>query len=60
MQVRRLTGAALLAGAALSLGACRREARELPDAFSWSDELTPGSTVHLRTTTGSVTVRGTA
>jgi hypothetical protein len=60
MQIRRLTGAALLAGAALSVGACRRGARELPDAFSWSDELAPGSTVHLRTTNGNVVVRGTA
>jgi putative adhesin len=60
MQIRRLTGAALLAGAALSVGACRRDARELPDAFSWSDALAPGSTVHLRTRNGNVAVRGTA
>ncbi len=60
MQIRRLTGAALLAGAALSVGACRREARELPDAFSWTHELAPGRTLHLRTVNGSVTVRGTA
>lgn len=60
MQIRRLTGAALLAGAALSVGACRRGAHELPDAFSWSDQLPSGSTVHLRTMNGSVTVRGTA
>jgi hypothetical protein len=55
-----LTGAALLAGAALSVGACRREAREVSDAFSWSRELAPGTTIHLRTTNGNVTVRGTA
>jgi putative adhesin len=60
MHIHRLTGAALFVGAALSVAACRREARELPDAFSWSDELAPGSTVHLRTMNGSVTVRGTA
>jgi DUF4097 and DUF4098 domain-containing protein YvlB len=60
MQIRRLAGAALLTGAAFSVGACRHEARELPDAFSWSDELAPGSTVHLRTMNGNVTVRGTA
>jgi hypothetical protein len=60
MQIRRLTGAALLAGVALSVGACRREARERPDAFSWSEELPPGGTVHLRTMNGNVTVRGTA
>jgi putative adhesin len=60
MQIRRLTGAALLAGAALSVGACRREGRDLPDAFTWSDQLAPGSTVHLRTMNGDVTVRGTA
>lgn len=60
MFIRRLAGAALLVGAALSVDACRRAARELPDAFSWSDELAPGSTVHVRTMNGSVTVRGTA
>jgi hypothetical protein len=60
MQICRLTGAALLVGAALSVGACRHEARELPDAFSWSGELAPGSTIHVRTTHGDVTVRGTA
>lgn len=60
MQIVRCAGAALLVGAALSLGACRRDAREAPDAFSWSDELAPGTTVHLRTMNGEVTVRGTA
>jgi hypothetical protein len=60
MQIRRLTGAALLAGAALSAGACRREAREVSDAFSWSHELAPGTSIHLRTMNGNVTVRGTA
>lgn len=60
MEVRRLTGAVLLAGAALSLGACRRGPHERPDAFSWSDQLAPGSTVHLRTMNGNVSVRGTA
>lgn len=60
MHISRTAGAALLVGAALSLGACRRDARELPDAFSWSDELAPGTTLHLRTMTGDVTVRGTA
>jgi hypothetical protein len=60
MQIQRFAKAALLTGAALSIGACRREARELPDAFSWSHELPPGRTLHLRTVNGSVTVRGTA
>jgi hypothetical protein len=60
MQIRCWAGAALLASAALSVGACRHEAREQPDAFSWNDELAPGSTLHLRTMNGSVTVRGTA
>jgi Putative adhesin len=60
MYIRRLAGAALLVGAALSVGACRHASRELPDAFSWADELAPGSTVHVRTMNGSVTVRGTA
>ena len=60
MQIRRWAGAALLAGTALSVGGCRRDARDVPDAFSWSDELAPGTTVHVRTMNGNVTVRGTA
>lgn len=56
----RTAGAALLVGAALSLGACRGQPRENPDAFSWSDVMAPGSTVHLQTTSGDVSVCGTA
>jgi hypothetical protein len=54
-----MVGAAFLVVAALSLGACRRDGREVPDAFAWTHELAPGSTVHLQTTMGNVTVRGT-
>ena len=59
MRISRRVGAALLLGAAFSLGACRRDARELRDAFSWSDELAPGTTLHLQTMNGDVTVHGT-
>jgi Putative adhesin len=59
MQHHRFAIAALLAGVAFSLGGCRREARERADAFSWSDELAPGTTVHLRTMNGTVAVHGT-
>lgn len=59
MVTRRMAGAAFLVGAALLLGACHREGREVANAFSWTTELSPGSTVHLRTTMGNVTVRGT-
>ena len=58
-QIRRYATAALLAGAALSLAGCRHEARERVDAFSWGDELAPGTTVHLRTMNGTVAVHGT-
>jgi hypothetical protein len=54
-----MAGAALLVGVALSVGACRRDGREVPDAFAWTHELPPGSTVHVRTTMGNVTVHGT-
>jgi hypothetical protein len=60
MHTRRLARAALLAGAALLVGGCGRDAREVPDALSWSDELAPGTTVHLRTVSGDVSVHGTA
>lgn len=59
MIIRRTAGAALLVGGALLLGACHREPREVADAFSWTNEVAPGSTVHLRTTNGSVNVHGT-
>ena len=60
MQVHGSIVAASLVGAALCVGGCHREATERPDAFSWSEELAPGTTLHLRTTNGSVTVRGSA
>jgi hypothetical protein len=60
MRIGRLVGAALLGGAVLSVGGCRREAREVPNAFSWGEELAPGTTIHLSTTNGDVTVHGTA
>jgi hypothetical protein len=60
MQIRRTVGAALLVSAALWLGACRHADREIPDAFSWSEELPAGTTVHLQTTSGNITVHGTA
>ncbi len=59
MMSRRSAGAVLLVGAAILVGGCRRGEREVADAFSWTHELSPGSTVHLRTTSGSVTVHGT-
>jgi hypothetical protein len=59
MVTRRMVGAAFLVSAALSLGACHRDGREVADAFAWTHELAPGSTVHLQTTMGNVTVRGT-
>jgi Putative adhesin len=59
MVTRRMVGAAFLVGAALSLGACRRDGREVADAFTWTHELAPGTTVHLQTTMGNVTVHGT-
>src|SRR3712207_6371041 len=60
MQTRRLALAALAAGAALLIGGCRREVKQAPDAFGWTEELAPGTTVHLRTTHGDVNVHGTA
>lgn len=59
MVTRRMAGAAFFLGAAFLLGACRREGREVGDAFAWTHDLAPGSTVHLRTTMGDVTVHGT-
>src|SRR3712207_1009242 len=60
MQTRRLALAALAAGAALLIGGCRRDMRQVPDAFGWTEELAPGTTVHLRTVSGDVSVHGTA
>src|SRR3712207_2700079 len=60
MQTRRLAALALVAGVALSVGGCRRGMHQVPDALSWSDELAPGTTVHLHTVSGDVNVHGTA
>jgi hypothetical protein len=38
------------------LGACRGRTHDVPDAFHWQAELPPGSTIHLRTSTGQIEV----
>ena len=60
MSARRVVGLAVIVGVSVAAGGCRRHTRVVPDALSWTEELTPGTTVHLRTTNGDVTVRGTA
>ncbi len=60
MRVGRVLSGALLGGATILLGGCRRDARQEPDAFSWGESLAPGTTVHLQTMNGNVTVHGTA
>src|SRR5438552_16731516 len=35
---------------------CHSQAREIPDAFSWSTHLEPGQTVHIRDGEGNNTV----
>ena len=39
-----------------ALTACGRRAHDSPDAFRWSAELEPGTTVHLRTGSGRIDV----
>ena len=39
-----------------TLGACRGRTHDVPDAFHWQAELPPGSTIHLRTSTGQIEV----
>ena len=39
-----------------TLGACRGMMHDVPDAFRWQTELPPGSTIHLRTSTGRIEV----
>ena len=40
----------------LVLGACGGRAHDVADAFHWQTELPPGSTLHLRTSTGRIEV----
>jgi len=39
-----------------ALGACRGRVHDVSDAFHWQTELPPGSTLHLRTSTGRIEV----
>lgn len=49
----RLVGLVVLLCA---LGACQGRTHDVPDAFHWQTELPPGSTLHLRTSTGRIEV----
>ena len=60
MRVPRVLSGALLGATLILLAGCHRDVRHDPDAFAWSHSLPPGTTVHLRTTNGDVTVHGTA
>lgn len=39
-----------------AVGGCRSRMHDVPDAFQWQTELPPGSTLHLRTSTGRIEV----
>ena len=50
--MRSITLLALLC----TIGACRGRVHDVRDAFHWQEELPPGSTLHLRTSTGRIEV----
>jgi hypothetical protein len=42
-----------------AVAACGRRAHDAPDTFRWEEEIEPGTTIHLRTTTGRIDVMPT-
>lgn len=53
---RRLAWVGLVLGLGLAVSACRRRTVDMPESFSWSEQLPPGASLHIRNGVGQITV----